>query len=379
MMPYQRIPIFRPFVHVERMLRDPRVEIALSYLKGSVLSLSRFFVDEDDEEIKEYLVSQINRWWVTSATKQLTSLEWGYAGCEVLYKVLDDRIQFDNTKPFYATDIEAVTQDASFCGIRIQRGFNHTDGSGSNEAKFIGGPKALWHVYRRERHPWYGQSRLLPAYPPWVEMTSEGGARDIRRLYFYKHAFQGETVYHPPGKTMTETGTPKLNKDIAREIVEHKRSGGVYALPSVFDANSGNRAWEIDHGGDAGGAAMDVLQYPEELRKEIAEGIGVPTELIEAAETGSGYSGRKVPQTAFRGMLSDMVYWLIHDFNEQVLIPLVRMNFDVAEPTHEVIPFGLVRGEDEADEGGIITQEGQQIPEDNINDTSERAQFSVAV
>lgn len=375
-MSQRRIPIFTRWRDVEAMLLEPRVDIALSYIKGSVLSLSRFFVDEDNPEIKEFIVNQITRWWRTSAMKMLSALEWGYSGLEVLYVIKDGMVQFDNTKHFRATDVFPVTKEGSLCGL-VANQRNPGSVTGHHDPKkstYIGAPKSLWHVYRRERHPWYGQSRLQPAYSSWVEMTGEGGARDIRRLYFYKHAFQREKIYHPPGSTQMPDGSNKPNKDIAREIAENARAGGIYAFPSVFDPLKGGRLWEVEDGGMNGGAAMDVLNYPEELRKEMAEGIGVPTELIEAAETGSGYSGRRVPQDAFHGMLSDIVYWLVHDFNEQCIIPMLRLNLGVTEPTHEIIPFGMVEDPNELDEGtqAIISEEENDEPvNDNFNFSEE--------
>jgi hypothetical protein len=73
-------------------------------------------------------------------------------------------------------------------------------------------------------------------------------------------------------------------------------------------------------------------------------------------------------------MLSDIVYWLVHDFNEQCIIPMLRLNLGVVEPTHEIIPFGMVEDPNELDEGtqAIISEEENDEPvNDNFNFSEE--------
>ena len=128
----------------------------------------------------------------------------------------------------------------------------------------------------------------------------------------------------------------------------------------------GGRKWEIDTPSPGPGAAP-VLEYHNDLKEEIFEGMGVPNEVAQATETGSGYSGRKVPQEAFMSMLQEIVNWLIYDFDQQVLRPMIHFNFSVKDHPYEIIPFGLLHGsgEDEQKEkdpyyGHGGGEEGQQ-------------------
>jgi len=336
-----RDPFVRDVV-VPQMMRDSRVQISLNYLKGTILSQAKFFVKDNDapeganSPVKEYLIEQINRWWNTSINNQMTAFEWGFSGHEVIYKWQSNMLHFSHLKSFKHNDVEPVTLDSELKGILVTGKQQNT-----KKSIYIGMPKCLWHIQGRQFDPYYGRSRLFPAYDAWQEKNSSGGAMDIRRLYFYKYAFTDGVIYHPTGETPLRGGQMQDNGELARNLAEKLKTGGTLTLPDVRDQN-GNRRWEKQPM-VSGTAGPEVLQYPEQLKRDIAEGIGVPNELIEAAETGSGFSGRRIPLDAFRGMLSDPLFWLISDLDQQVLRSAVRINFSIAEPNYEIIPFGLVR------------------------------------
>lgn len=359
---YQMHHLFNPYMWVPLMLDDPRINIALNYVKGAILSLSKFYVDEGDDgdepgegsPVKQFVVKQITRWWQTTAVKMLTALEWGYCGLEPLYHECDGMIQYAGANRFEPFDIRAVSKKGTLVGLELKR---H-----DREPLYLGFPKSLWHVHGREHNPLYGLSKLRSAFRPWGDLYHQNGLLAIKRLYFYKYAFQGETICYPAGVHTTPGGVEKPNVDIAREILEQVRSGGVIALPSTVDAATGQRLWFLEPRPSLSGAA-DLLEEIDRLRVEMAEAIGVPPELIEAAETGSGYSGRRVPQQAFRGMLQDIVYWLVGDFDQQVCRKLVKLNFGIDEPKYEIVPFGLIRDESEEQAGGeMISLNDRRIP-----------------
>ena len=98
----------------------------------------------------------------------------------------------------------------------------------------------------------------------------------------------------------------------------------------------------------------------------------VSEEVFRAAETGSGYSGRRIPETAFRGILTDIVQWMVTDFDDQILRPLIRRNFG-QEPEYEIIVFGLVEQEDEV--RALTSGDGQIVP----NQSAQKAKAATAV
>ena len=357
-----RLPPFSVFRHVPMMEKEPRIQLAMEYIKGTITSRAMFYVDETGSErgpedehrfgvedgeqpaskMKKFIMEQLQRWWTTSARSQMMALDYGFFGAEVNYCIRNNMTSFHSMTRIAPMDCSPVSLDGDLVGMVVK---NHT-GVGR---VYIGGPKKLWHVQRREQNKFWGRSRYAAAYDPWMDLVHEGGAKDIKRLYFHKNVYQGDTIYFPAdGITLLPDGTTEPAAKTAQRLVTQKRTGAAISLPSLFD-ESGNRLWEIvNH--ETGSAGQQLLDNIDKLKDEMTEGIGVPRELIEAAETGSGYSGRKVPQDAFHGMLAEILFWMVHDFDEQVIKPLVRMNFGITEPNYQIIPFGLVEEPSEPDE-----------------------------
>ena len=359
---WRRRPPFHRLWHVPAMLNDARVQMSLGTLKGMITSLSRFYIDEGNQEheesseIKEFLIKQVERFWRVGANRLLSAMEWGWYGAETLYDVdADGNLCFEGFNDFRQKDLRPVTKSGKFVGMEIRD---------KAHPRYLGGQKAFWHVHWRHLHKWWGGSRLVGAFSPWLDKHDEGGALDARRLYYYKHVFQGEVIRHPTGSTPPdENGQQVPYSQVARALVEKARAGGVYVLPAEYDEH-GNPLWDVvdrQHSSAAG----DVLEYCSELDKEISEGIGLSEEIFQAAETGSGYSGRKIPETATRGMLTEIVYWMISDADRQIFRPLVRMNFNKC-PDYEIIPFGIV-DDDEDDDVHAIAPQGANIPQQAAN------------
>ena len=337
---------------VPTMLRNQRIQFGLKVWKGPILAASRFYIKDDSSgespeeysDLKKFLVKNITRFWRFSAVKALRAVEWGYSGHEALYTIKNNQVCFDALKCIHPKDARVVTLHGEKIGMTV-RG---VPGVGK---VYLGGPKSFWHIHNREDHIWFGQSQLFGAFEPWMDIFSEGGSRDIRRLYYHKYAFSGDIGYYPTGKQPGEPGNvnPQSRKDMMRTILEKRRTGASTYFPNVRDAD-GNRGWEIENGGSAGGGSADVREYHGDLKNEIFEGMGIPNEVVEAAEVGSGWSGRRVPQTAFFATLQDNVNWLMFDFDQQVLRPLVTMNLGIVDPDYEIIPFGLLTGSEEEEQ-----------------------------
>ena len=337
----RRIPFYRS-LHVPPMLEDYRVRMSLMILKGMVTSLAKFKIEMGEAEgehgeVLEFLKKQVTRFWMSSADAALTAMEWGWHGSEVLYRVTEDgKLSFDGLQAFRALDVRPVSLDGALAGIELHSRAN---------AKYIGGEKAFWHVQGRDHNRFWGVSRLRPAFEPWLEKHDEFGALDVRRLHYYKHVLQSDVIRYPEGATPDTDGNLQSHRDHARQIAEHARTGGAYVLPSTTNEH-GKHIWDITSLVHTGQSAIEIREYCADLDREITEGIGLSEELFQAAESGSGYSGRKIPEQATRGMLQRVVYELITDADQQIFRPLVRRNFGY-EPDYEIVPFGLIE-EDQA-------------------------------
>ena len=352
--------------YVPWMTRDPAVTMSLLWVRGRIISQARMTVKDSEApdapsdvqvgtsdgdsnqtvagmpapeqtDLQKFIEENLSRFWRNSVERVLNALEWGFSGSEVIYRNRDGVIEFENTRTVAPYDSRVVTKNGKKVGMLVKRV------PGRRGRVYVGGPKSFWFVNRREINPWYGESKLLGAFEPWYELVTDGGAKDVRRLYYYKYAFRGDTMYYPQGSTNTAdaNGTIKQNKDLAREIVEKMRAGAVAVMPNTTDPVTGNKLWELIPA-QSGPGSVDVLDYYDRLRNEIREGLGVPPEIFTAAQTGSGYSGRVIPQEGFDASLQSLVNWLVHDFDDQILQPLVAINFGPeALNRYEIIPKNL--------------------------------------
>jgi len=336
---YRKAPPFNLRV-LQEMLTDPRILFGLWLLKGPILSKSRFHVVADNKEIKSFLIDNVTRFWRNSAARALKAVEWGFSGSEVLYKVKGPtgQIYFDTLKDLRPLDCRAVTREGKLVGMSVH------NLPGRTKKVSIPTPRFLWHVQGREINAWYGRSRCFGAYIPWLETWSDGGYRDSRRLFFHKYAYSGGTIYHPPGTTKLEDENGNTiqvvsNRDLAREIMEKKKTGGTVALPNTEGGAPGTRAWEITDPTIAP-PPSHVMEYGADLKREIFEGMGIPPEIAHAEGTGA-YAGRKVPEDAYYANLQEILNALISDADAQIFRLLVELNFGPNQE-YEIVPAGLL-------------------------------------
>jgi hypothetical protein len=340
---------------VEFMLTDPRINFGLRLIKGPILSKSRFYLDMEEGEPKEFLKTQISRFWRSSAQDAMRAIEWGYSFGEVIYHIYGGKIQYHSIRNIHPVDCRCLTHEGAIVGGRIKG----LPGRGPNRHLDVMVPKGFWHVHDRVHHPFYGRSRLYGAYVAYMEKWGDGWFRDSRRLFFHKYAYSGHSIYHPLGSYRdSNTGEFIVYKDLARAMVEKSKNGAVFTLPNTTD-DKGNREWEIIPG-EPQSPPTGLMEYGDDLDDDLLEGMGIPPEVAQAEGTGA-YAGRRVPMEAFYSTLQEACNWLIHDFNVQVLRPLVELNFGPGIE-YEIIPFGLALPSQtvaQAEQQGSIAPQGQ--------------------
>ena len=126
-------------------------------------------------------------------------------------------------------------------------------------------------------------------------------------------------------------------KELAREMGEKQRSGAVLCFPNETD-DRGQRVWDVIPP-SVTPPPTHVMEYGKDLKDEVWEGMGIPPEIARAEGTGA-FAGRRVPLDAFYSILQEIVYWLIEDVSQQIMQPLVEMNY--GNVPFEIIPFGLI-------------------------------------
>lgn len=334
---------FPPFTtrSIMEMLYDARVVFGLGLIKGPLTCYGKFFIKCDDAILKQFIIDNLTRFWRNSVYRALKCIEWGYSCSEVTYRIHEGLIYFDNLRDIHAMDAKCLSHRGKVVGATIKG----VQGSKTKKT-IIAGPRCLWMVHGHDYNPYYGRSRLRGAYYPWFEKWTEGGFRDCRRLWFHKNAYDGGTMYYPPGSTpdtVVQAGGKynKSNKDLAREIVEKKKTGGVLALPSIVTESGTIRQWEYVPPG-VPPAPEGLLEYGDSLSDEILEGMEVPPEIASAQGTGA-YAGRKVPQQSFFCGLQNILQGTVTQFDECSLNPMILMNFGYeASKAYEIIPYNLL-------------------------------------
>lgn len=361
---------------VDMMLLDARVQLGLNLIKGPIHAYTQFYsqeeaqnpaihmlvmqqadrfhytVETEDEEVGEFVLRTLKRFWTNGVIKALTAIEWGFSGSEVIYeRGQETRIEYKDLRCLNVFDVRPVTYRGGLVGMDIQNATMST--------KYLGIPKAFWHVHCRESHPFYGKSRLHGAWGAFWEMWSESGARDIRRTWFHRCAYDGGSMRYPIGKSAIPGGGSISNRDIALEMMAKKRTGGYLVMPNQII--NGVPAWEYDP--PSGSQTPEgVMQYPEDLRKEILEGMGIPPEIIEGGGGGLGAAtGRMVPMLAYQSTLKMLTEAVINDFKSQVMDYLIMLNWGRL-PSYNIIPIVPAQAlAPQMQEGGP----GEGVPEED--------------
>lgn len=321
------------FSTIDTMLRDPRIRYGLNLLKGPISTYTKFFNEEEAEspaihtaivelnyhfpyavicknkKQEKYIIRQLERFWQVAIYKAMTAFEWGFSGSQVMYKLNSEKqVIFDNLYPYKAKTLQAVCRRNGILGF-IRNNDRH---------KYIPIGKGFWHLHEREEDHHYGNSRLVGAHIPWHETWMMGGARDIRRTWFFKNSYDGGEIYYPEGSYQDESGNIIPHEELAARMAEAKRTGSTAIFPSARGTD-GKRSWEYEPP-KANMTPQGMVEYIQMLRDEELEGMGIPPEVVQGDGGGMGSAtGRMVPLMAFIASLTPLGSNLITDFQEQIL------------------------------------------------------------
>lgn len=326
------------FGTVDTMLRDPRIQYGLALIKGPITTYTKFFTEEEAESAlihtaivelnyhfpyavfcknkkqADFILKQLNRFWDVGIAKALTAVEWGFSGSQVLYREgKDNKLEFDNLYPYKATTLQCVSKERGIIGFTRD----------NDKSRYIPLGKGFWHIHQREINHYYGNSRLRGAHIPWHETWMMGGARDVRRTWFFRNAYDGGEIYYPEGYFQDENGQRTTNETLAVRMAELKRTGSTAIFPSSKGLD-GKRAWEYEPP-KANMTPQGLDIYLETLKEEELEGMGIPPEVVQSGGS-SGFgaaTGRMVPLMAFIASLTPLGADLITDFRQQILDPIL--------------------------------------------------------
>jgi hypothetical protein len=322
---------------VFEMRKNPYVLQGLRMLYAPVLT-AKWKVTATDPRVQAFVDESLKRFFRNDAPRALSMLEFGTSGGEAVARQDPEGLwQWERLKDIHIDDMRALDLEGEPWGVAVVNGVRGQ--KGAIHLKF---PAALWFANEAEFGNYYGRPRLAGAWRPWKEMTGKHGAYDIRRTWMMRCAFRGGMMRYPDNSTLAEQGVETDNQEIAMEIVEKAETGFVQAIPSdkFPPEQGGGFKWEyIDAASVPEPSGLE--EYVGNLGQEIWLGMGIPPEVIEASETGSGYSGRKVPFEAFLKSEDAIVDNLIQTFDRQWLRHAVAANFG-ARARYKVEPISLV-------------------------------------
>ncbi len=351
---------------VPRMLRDPRVRF-LERMWRSPFQRVKFKVTADDPRVAKYVGRTARKFWAGAVPRMLSRyFRYGFAAGGAEFVARRGAVRLDAVRVVEAHDARPL-QWASGPNKGLPAGF-----TAPGVARVLA-PHAVWFAGNAEASPWFDVPPIAGAFEPWAEKRGRNGAVASRRMWYWKNATRGGAIYHPPGQSNIGTDeNPQYrdNADLAREQLDYLQNGSTAVYTNeVHPGMPGEYAWKYvppESFPDRAG----LREYPGDLDKEMAEGVGIPNEVLEAADVGSGWSGRMVPMLTWLGGVDEMAALLLSAFGG-TLRYAVTANFgrsadyeietqSLAEQVQQQAAAGKGGGEGENPVPGLLGQGGEE-------------------
>jgi len=326
---------------VEWMKRDCQIKLGMS-IKTAPYQRTKCTL-KGDPEVVEYMGNQIRRVWMRALPKIQYALWYTTCCGEIGYRINDQHgyPEFWSFTDFYPTDCSILSRRGIPIGISVkdcswsggissqQVGTSSADNAINMQKQYLYFPKGFLYIHKREFNSLYGQSEFEASYDPWLEKNDWQGAKHARKLWFFKNAFNGGILFHPPGSYRTESGDLIPYESIARQAIETASNGAVWTFESKFDEKN-NPEWNlVEPKVNPGGA--ELVGYVNQLDIEMLRGLGIPDDVIQQA-TGNGgsagsFSGRTIPLMAFFISQEAALDNMFNVIDEQILRPLCKTRF----------------------------------------------------
>ncbi|HTN74573.1 MAG TPA: hypothetical protein VL096_04980 [Pirellulaceae bacterium] len=320
----------------DAMRFDPQVRIGLGARNGLLMG-AEVRVSGGRREIARWVQSQWDRLWSSSAPQLLRTKLYGFLPFEVMYRVseggpYDGAIEFERLEDRHPRAARLLLREGLLAGFELV--------SHDRKPVRVLAPKALVCTFEAEFGNPYGCSLLERAYRSWYEKWTAGGCKKTLQLRMMKDAYIGDIIWYPPDRTVELAGGGTVSwRDLAREIVEARQTGGALALPLLYDRD-GHRLVDYTPPQDVGGATQ-IFKWKHDIDLEIWKALEVPPEIIEASAPGSGYAGRSIPFMVALSAVQTELAELVRCVDRDVLRPLAQLNFG-SVPQYEIRPLPLI-------------------------------------
>lgn len=323
------------WMDIEAMLMHPHLSHVYDIYKAGIHHAEHKVV-ANSPEIQRFVEIMLRRFWERSLEQAQLHYDYGWDGFEVCYGLEKGYLTYSHIYEFSPFDCWALTKNNHYVGVKVQNVMDAAAGGGSLS---LWGPhrwpaKALWLTHNRRFNRWYGRSAVIRAHRPWRRLAIKDAAEEVVDGAFYRFGYRGPVIRYPvkaypkrgtSGETTDQTDF-EASRENARQMAEQIKAGMSIALPGSRDAK-GEYEWMLENMDPHNINLAPTLEYLKYLNSEIGFGIGVPPELTEAADVGSGWSGRKVPLLVFYTQMLKNARSMTWAFMRQILVPLVHWNF----------------------------------------------------
>jgi SPP1 gp7 family putative phage head morphogenesis protein len=304
-----QLPPYRLWTGRLMLASDPLVRFA-HHVRNAALMPAEVEVTGPNERINKWVQEQWNFLWDQHRVKLTRAKQFGWTPLQIIPKLQDGLLCIKSVKDFAPEDSRALTVNNKICGHRVK-------GCGD-----------------------YGIGCLRRSYPAWYEKWMEGGAKKLLQLRMIKDAYIGDIFWYPPNMSITLPNGQSITwKDLMRECGENRLSGGAMTLPRFFD-NQGHELTGYTPPQDISGGGQ-IFEWVDHCDEGILRGADIPVEVIKAADTGSGYSGRSIPFLVVLSTATQELTEIVQCVDEQVLRPYAWLNFG-GNPDYQIKPKSLV-------------------------------------
>lgn len=319
------------------MLEDSQVKLGTA-IRIAPLLLPRIRLT-GDPQIVQFVRETLTDIWQRDIQDIISGLWYGVAGGELVYKQ-DQRtgqVRLKNFKPMYPGDLTLLHNGNKPVGLKITPGgaarnlgtSSYRDSVGTQDS-VLRGMKSFVFINRPLFGEWLGRSDLSGAYNPWLEKADWKGAKHSRKLWFYKNAFGGGIIFHPPGTydhVLPDGTTRRIPyRDLARQAITQAENGAVYAFEMVLHPETKEPLWKIEPP-TINGDGTGLIEYVKELDLEIMRGLGIPDDVVSQDSGTGSFAGRTIPLQAFFLSMTTTLREIFDAIREQIVDPLVRLNF----------------------------------------------------
>ena len=334
------------YYEVPRINRDPWV----SFLKKiwiSPLRQLRWTVKATSQPVADYVDRAYKRFWAKGVPGIMRRyFDWGFAPGGVEYREKRGRWLLDLVRPIHSFDARVLVHLRGPKAGEVA-GFS-TDSTGP-----VLGPYAFWFAGHGEHGRFYDRPPIANLYDPWLAKNERGGMLQLQYLLSRKHAVRPAVGKHPAGEqTWQEPGGEVRtisNQKLMLSALEIYEAGGNIALENGTDEH-GNPLWDITPA-EAGPDVKQIADAVDALDIKMGEAVGLPAEVVRAAASGSGFSGRSIPNRAWLGGVDEYAGLLIDAFDRSPLRGMVHRNFG-PRADYEVEPISLVQDDQQQGQPG---------------------------